>query len=147
MNHYEQVMDANRTNLDASVRLAAKSLENANRVFQHSLDLATTMARESAEMLKPDAAGAKDPVELLAGIEKGRQFCGRQLERCVALWRESFDAGMETQSELARIIQSNLANATRAATLAGTTFTAGSAAEKSEQASPAKRGRTGATHQ
>lgn len=141
MNQYEQLMDANRTSLEASVRLAAKSLENANRVFQHSLDLATAMARESAEMLKPAADGTNDPVELLAGIEKGRLFCGRQLERCVALWRESVDAGMETQSELARIIQSNLANATKTATLAGTAFTAGAETEKSEQAAPAKRGR------
>jgi phasin protein len=142
MNHYEQIMDANRVSFEASARLAAKSLQSANRVLQQSLDLARTMASESAEMLKPTQSGGKDTADLFAGLEKSRAFYSRQLERCAALWRESVGVGMETQSELAHIIQDNLANATRAATLAGTALTAGPV-EKSEQASPAKRSRAG----
>jgi uncharacterized protein (DUF2237 family) len=147
MYQYEQVINANRSSFEASAKLAAKSLESANRIFRHSLDLATTMARESAEILQPTRTGGNDAGELFAGLEKHREFCGRQLERCAALWRESVDASMETQSELARIVQDNLANATKAATLASTAFMAAVAAEKHEQTSPAKRNRAGATQQ
>jgi phasin protein len=121
VNQYQEVMDANRANIQASVKLAAKSLEGANRVIKRSLEVATTIAKESVEILKPNGPSG-EPGDILAGIARSREFYGKQLERCVELWCESVDIGAEAQSELARLIRDNVNMAAKAATAAGAAF-------------------------
>jgi hypothetical protein len=107
MGSQEYLMSASRANLQTSLDLASKSIEDAAQLVRRQLNVAATMTEESAATLRAIAGNDASPVTELAQRQDAYE---RQLQRILDLSCECLEVTARAQAELVRLMEDNLQN-------------------------------------
>jgi len=112
---YEYCVSASRANLQASVSLATKAIEDAAQLVRNQLQVAKTMTAEGADILRGISSSAVDPV---AGLAEHQGACERQLQEILNLSCRCLEVTARAQTELVRLMQDNFQNMIEALSVA-----------------------------
>lgn len=104
---HEHCVNASKANLQASVSLATKSIEDAAQLVRSQLQVAMTMTEKGADILKSVSIRGVDPV---AGLAEHHGACERQLREILNLSCLGLEVTAKAQTELVRLIQDNFQN-------------------------------------
>lgn len=101
----EYLMNASKANLQESMNLATRSIENAAELVRRQLTVAMTLAGEETNNLKPVSGATGDSVR---GGQVGHNECReRQLQSILDLSCQCLEVTAKAQTELVRLIQDN----------------------------------------
>jgi bacterioferritin-associated ferredoxin len=112
---HEHCVNASRANLQASLNLATKSVEDSAQLVRHQLKVAMTMTEEGAGILEGVSSHDVDPV---AGLAEHHGVCERQLRKILDLSCRCLEVTARTHTELVRLIQDNFQNMSEALAVA-----------------------------
>lgn len=104
LNPSEPFINASKANIDASLKLATQSLDGTTRLLKHQLDVARAMMEEGTETMKA-VLNEGGNWGAIAGRTASYE---KQMQKMLELSREYFEVTVQTQTELARLIQENM---------------------------------------
>lgn len=107
MGSQEYLMDASRANLQTSLTLASRSIEEAAQLVRRQLNVAATLTEEGAQTLRAVAEHGDYPVTRLAERQDAYE---RQLQKILDLSCQCLEVTARAQAEMVRLMEDNLQN-------------------------------------
>jgi hypothetical protein len=107
MGSQEYLMDASRANLQTSLNLASRSIEEAAQLVRRQLNLAATMTGDSTETLRAITRAGANPFIELAERQDAYE---RRLQRILDLSCLCLEVTAQAQADLVRLMEDNLQN-------------------------------------
>lgn len=104
LNPAEPLINASKANIEASLKLATKSLDGATRLLKHQLEVARTLMEEGAETMKA-VLQEGGSLGSMAGRTAAHE---KQMQKLLELSREYFELTAQTQTELTQLVQENM---------------------------------------
>jgi predicted urease superfamily metal-dependent hydrolase len=107
MGSQEYLMDASRANLQTSLALASRSIEEAAQLVRRQLNVAATLTEEGVQTLRAVAEHGDYPVTQLAERQDAYE---RQLQKILDLSCQCLEVTARAQAEMVRLMEDNLQN-------------------------------------
>ena len=102
----EQFAKLSANGFEAAFRVAQITLDSAERFAKLSLELSKQTLEENVKLAR-ELGSVKDPQEALSRVNK---LAAQNLEQAVANSRNVYDIVSQTQTELSKVAESNIAD-------------------------------------